>query len=1001
MYGEIYYHTYKIKDTGQAARVSILKRDYTGTASFVQAGPVPFTKTLLNDEDNLIGGIFPTKAAVQLVGDSEFGMEDLYTANDTEYRVIHYVGGEIDWIGYILPETFGETDTEGVRYLDINAYDGLTKLKDLKFTKNDQNYGVSDGIFIRTLLFAIKECLLKTGLELDIFSLVDRVPVTLPATANTAEVIVPSPSSGDGNMYSYDLYPLPKPGLVVGNYMTWEYLDSAEKYTYTSKIISIFEGSDFVSIELDPAPLAREDGEWTRQISYRFFAPVGDTSQDVLAIATHDTRMWINTETKINRIKGQEDLPYWDWVDGTMTAWDVLDSIALTFDFRVMQSEGNWMLEAVDAYRISDQYFQYTFDGVYVARAARKEVETIPIRPTPERHRISGNTRYLDKTLKSTEVNYKYRFKVEGDPLVNLIVNGDFSDSTGLPADPNTYTPPGWFRKSSSALYLERTALPLTALLMRGGPGDDKFKWDNGISQVVQNTKDGDILYFGLSHSYTQHWGEQPYASAQQFVALCITIYDPDDPDEVYYLVNKSVGEDTVIQGGLIRMSTEQGGAWVKKKQDTDMVYFYKTNSFDVPPGTINQGDWTNWKNITIKADPAPISGLVNFTVAGSVTTALWQKFSGPGDDNTRPTTYRFYSHDVDAYNQTKEIVFIEEDPLNQSLFTSFENQFLDTILNPSSYFYPSIQVDDISITKTVEDPISEGRRSQYTQEGDYYENLSLEVPLGDEPNIDHLSGVMINGVVNDKWLTRDNSLWVGSLALQLTRSLMRRYYLPKLLLDGALSYGSLDLMVATIFAEKGTLWLPKNGDMTAQDHTFDGTMTQLPDTVLPEGGVDYGPNSMTSGSDSSSGGSSGGSSSGGSGSVLFADKARYADMAGFATKATSADSAATAVAAQTAVSADFADMAASAATAVNANAAVTAEKWGVAEFVDYINQALRTTDNVQFAQVSTGKFFLTLGTAPTSATDTGVVNEVRITATHIYVCVAANTWVRAELSTW
>ena len=39
--------------------------------------------------------------------------------------------------------------------------------------------------------------------------------------------------------------------------------------------------------------------------------------------------------------------------------------------------------------------------------------------------------------------------------------------------------------------------------------------------------------------------------------------------------------------------------------------------------------------------------------------------------------------------------------------------------------------------------------------------------------------------------------------------------------------------------------------------------------------------------------------------------------------------------------------------------------------------------------------------TAPASATATGTTGEVRITATHIYVCTATDTWVRTALTTW
>jgi len=41
------------------------------------------------------------------------------------------------------------------------------------------------------------------------------------------------------------------------------------------------------------------------------------------------------------------------------------------------------------------------------------------------------------------------------------------------------------------------------------------------------------------------------------------------------------------------------------------------------------------------------------------------------------------------------------------------------------------------------------------------------------------------------------------------------------------------------------------------------------------------------------------------------------------------------------------------------------------------------------------------LNTSPLSATDTGTKGEIRVTAGFIYVCTAANTWVRTSLTTW
>lgn len=48
------------------------------------------------------------------------------------------------------------------------------------------------------------------------------------------------------------------------------------------------------------------------------------------------------------------------------------------------------------------------------------------------------------------------------------------------------------------------------------------------------------------------------------------------------------------------------------------------------------------------------------------------------------------------------------------------------------------------------------------------------------------------------------------------------------------------------------------------------------------------------------------------------------------------------------------------------------------------------------------GKLHLSsLNTAPSSATDTGTLGEIRITATAIYVCIATDTWVKSDLATW
>jgi hypothetical protein len=51
---------------------------------------------------------------------------------------------------------------------------------------------------------------------------------------------------------------------------------------------------------------------------------------------------------------------------------------------------------------------------------------------------------------------------------------------------------------------------------------------------------------------------------------------------------------------------------------------------------------------------------------------------------------------------------------------------------------------------------------------------------------------------------------------------------------------------------------------------------------------------------------------------------------------------------------------------------------------------------------VEASKYYVTsLNTAPSSASDTGKAGEIRIDASHIYICTATNTWKRVAISTW
>lgn len=75
-------------------------------------------------------------------------------------------------------------------------------------------------------------------------------------------------------------------------------------------------------------------------------------------------------------------------------------------------------------------------------------------------------------------------------------------------------------------------------------------------------------------------------------------------------------------------------------------------------------------------------------------------------------------------------------------------------------------------------------------------------------------------------------------------------------------------------------------------------------------------------------------------------------------------------------------------------------------EYIDSLNDGYMdygaTTQHRFNTPIKTTQFTLSaLNTAPASATATGTLGEIRITATAIYVCTATNTWKKADLASW
>lgn len=819
MYGEIYFHAYCINHTGQPARVSIRKKGYSGSATYVDAGPVPFVKSLLNNEENLLGGIYPTKASVQLIGNEEFGMNDLFTASDTEFQVVHEIDGEIDWIGFITPESFGETDTSGYRYLDIQCYDGLTKLKDLKFVdESGLNYGVADGTFENNLLFYVKESLKKTGLNLDILTLVDRLPITV--TYGYEPYVVNALS--DGWVYSTGFNSISEDLIKVGNYISYKIQDVDG--TYISYILDVDrsevgEGGG-VGILLSPV---MEEG-LTQTIDAYFFSPEVDINTDGLTVATIDSRMWINPDATIEReSKKEASKKYYEYTNGTWTSWDVLNTIAIAFDFKVTQESGRWVLDPMDINRATEQYFRYDSDGNFLGRENVPAPEEISCEQTELNHALDGNTRYIDKTLKSVSVKYNYRNKVDGDPLTNLVVNGNFLFPFGS-YPPETFTPDGWSRQVLSVAPIRFDIWrPLDNEFIQISTPDNFNSLNRLQANPIRVHRD-DAFYLKWQQSFME-WTNNNFRLF--YVTLIIQLIS--ESGNTYYLVN---AEDEDEWTDTTYMSGNPKGQWIKSD---NTIYHFNSNYATVHNPTV-EGNFTPFSLVNLYMPEAPESGIMYINFAGSASSYYSE------DDREFAWSYR-----QDGIRNGK-VYYVED-----------YSKLANNVKWYKGPYNPMIRIKDVNLGRITSR--GGGRLYEYVQDKEYFDVIDdVTLNIGDEDNTDHLSVVRVDGQVQDKWTTRDGSIQVGPLGLVLARTVIRRYLAPKMMIDGGFSFVPANLSTRLrLWGDTSVDWAIKTGDISGKEHTFQGTLYQMLTVALPIGGSDYGPNSVNGGSSGNSGSSSGG----------------------------------------------------------------------------------------------------------------------------------------------
>lgn len=188
-----FYITY-CDDFHTNRNVYILKKNHTGGASELLADVNPISITYESSEDFKFTPIRPSVAEVFMVFGSGDGIdfEEFWTADEREYQVQDIKYGDIEWIGFVIPNGFQYEFRGGLYHASIQASDGLSLMEALIFVDDNQKpYGNQDLVYNDEFEFPFSliftEILRKTGLDLDLWTAVDSYESTMLKVGDVRE----------------------------------------------------------------------------------------------------------------------------------------------------------------------------------------------------------------------------------------------------------------------------------------------------------------------------------------------------------------------------------------------------------------------------------------------------------------------------------------------------------------------------------------------------------------------------------------------------------------------------------------------------------------------------------------------------------------------------------------------------------------------------------------------------------------------------------------------
>lgn len=408
------------------SRVDILERGYEGEISEVCGGADPLVISTPNDIDKF-SPVIPSKAVVQLLSESNFYFQDLFTQDDRKYQVKYYKYG-LDTVPGFTPAELDDIgdwdeDASGLSWVGLTfSATGSSKISNKKFTiyafeegqtySFDYNFSVTGtgiGCQIRIQITNSSGSSLGASKTVDVSgggSYSGNYTFVAPAGADRITLVVRHILSFEEMTYTvnaFDNVTESTSDTVVGFYLKWFGYVIPENYSepylappYVVNVTATDGLADLKSFEFTDhsGNILRDD----------------IVTIDAIKHILNKTDLGVNIISAIN--KYEEDMDDGD-ADDPLTQCKFEASIFLTnnipndclfvlseilkpFGAKIRQRLGKWFIYITEQVVSEMEYREFNSNGNYVANGTINDVVDIDVPMLSNRAAFRDRTQFLE-----------------------------------------------------------------------------------------------------------------------------------------------------------------------------------------------------------------------------------------------------------------------------------------------------------------------------------------------------------------------------------------------------------------------------------------------------------------------------------------------------------------------------------------------------------------------------------------------------------------------------